>query len=186
MYKKKGQQMTLGTIIAIVLGLVVLVFLIYGFSTGWGNLWDKVTGIGGGEINVGTVRTSCILTCQQGNQYGFCSQERDLVIDKGKSTTGSCFDFASKNKVLGIEDCAGLCSVVSTGCISEGKEDKDCDGVGAGVVAGATGSVGDEGAVGLSGSGAIAITLPQESLDISYAVITSDEDSFSGSEEVFT
>ena len=32
MENKKGQQMTLGTIIAIVLGIAVLVFLIFGFS----------------------------------------------------------------------------------------------------------------------------------------------------------
>ena len=41
---KKAQQMTLGTIIAIVLGIAVLVFLIAGFSMGWENLWDKVSG----------------------------------------------------------------------------------------------------------------------------------------------
>ena len=49
---KKGQQMTLGTIIAIVLGIAVLVFLIFRFSTGWNNLWSKITELGGGSANV--------------------------------------------------------------------------------------------------------------------------------------
>lgn len=39
----KAQQMTLETIIAMVLGIAVLVFLIYGFSIGWGNMWCDVT-----------------------------------------------------------------------------------------------------------------------------------------------
>ena len=73
---KRGQQMTLGTIIAIVLGIAVLVFLIFGFSTGWGNLWDKVTNFGGGKVNVEVIIQSCTLACQQNNEYSYCSEER--------------------------------------------------------------------------------------------------------------
>ena len=40
---KKGQNLTLGTIILIVLGIAVLVFLIFGFYTGWNNMWSKIT-----------------------------------------------------------------------------------------------------------------------------------------------
>ena len=87
---KKGQQMTLGTIISIVLGITVLVFLIFGFSTGWGNLWQRITGLGGGEINVDTTKTSCALTCQQNNVDGFCRQERKVVIEDGYSTRTNC------------------------------------------------------------------------------------------------
>lgn len=96
MENKKGQQMTLGTIIAIVLGLVVLVFLIYGFSTGWGNLWERVTGLGGGDVNVDTMSTSCTLACQQDNQYGFCNQSRKIVINASvpAGVAGNCSAFA--------------------------------------------------------------------------------------------
>ena len=52
---KKGAEMTIGTIIIIVLALVVLVVLIFGFSTGWSNLWEKITAFGGGEVNVQSV-----------------------------------------------------------------------------------------------------------------------------------
>ena len=92
MENKKGQQMTLGTIIAIVLGLVVLIFLIYGFSTGWGNLWERVTGLGGGDVNVDTVQTSCVLACQQKNKYGFCSQKRNVVFEDGVEAKGKTCD----------------------------------------------------------------------------------------------
>ena len=46
---KKAAEMTIGTIVIIILALVVLVVIIYGFTTGWSNLWEKITGIGGGN-----------------------------------------------------------------------------------------------------------------------------------------
>jgi len=63
MVDKKAQGMSLTTIILIVLGLVVLVFLIYGFSTGWKNLWDTVTQYTGGGSNVDAVKSACMLAC---------------------------------------------------------------------------------------------------------------------------
>ena len=103
---KRGSEMTIGTIIMIVLGITVLVFLIYGFSSGWGNLWDKVTNLGGGDVNVGTVRTACVLACQQGNVYGFDTQKRTIVLEDGVKGTGSCKDFAAGNMPL-FEDSDG-------------------------------------------------------------------------------
>ncbi len=41
---KEAQQMTLGTIISIVLGIAVLVFLIFGFSNGWANTYCEFVG----------------------------------------------------------------------------------------------------------------------------------------------
>jgi len=109
MNNKKGQQMTLSTIIAIVLGLVVLVFLIYGFSTGWGNLWERVTGLGGGNVNVDTVSVSCTLACQQKNEYGFCNQTRSIVVVQGgDKISGNCTSFSTKGYVDG---CSNLCKV---------------------------------------------------------------------------
>jgi hypothetical protein len=107
MENKKAQQMTLGTIIAIVLGLIVLVFLIYGFSTGWGNLWDRVTGLGGGSVNVATVNTDCTVACQQENQHGFCNRTRNVVLEEGaESKTYTCQNLSTE----GVVDlCPGLC-----------------------------------------------------------------------------
>ena len=120
---KKGQQMTLATIIAIVLGLVVLVFLIYGFSTGWSNLWERITGLGGGNVNVDVIKTACVLACQQQNTYGFCSQVRNVVFEDGtkidnkacKNLVGDVVveeadnDSVEVKKNLGIVNCPGLC-----------------------------------------------------------------------------
>lgn len=95
---KKGQELTLGTIILIVLGVVVLIFLIYGFSTGWGNLWQRITGLGGGKVNVDTIRTACILACEQGNNYAFCTQERDVVFnEKDNAIKTNCNELVTGN-----------------------------------------------------------------------------------------
>ena len=60
---KKGQQLTLGTIILIILGVAVLIFLIFGFTTGWKNLFDKITNFGGGDANVDTIAQACEIAC---------------------------------------------------------------------------------------------------------------------------
>jgi len=88
---KLGQQMTLGTIIAIVLGVIVLVLLAFGFSTGWNNLWNKATTYGAGHGNIATVVQACSISCASGDTYGFCKQSRDVVTDDGFSNkTATC------------------------------------------------------------------------------------------------
>ncbi len=116
---KKGQELTLGTIILIVLGIVVLVFLIYGFSSGWNNLWQKLTGLGGGKVNVDTMKTACELACTQSSEYSFCKELKTVVLEDGAKGIGSCRDFSeaevvfsdNKGKLnVGIEPCSNLCS----------------------------------------------------------------------------
>jgi hypothetical protein len=63
---KKAQEMSVGTIIIIILALLVLVFLVFGFSQGWGNLWDKITNWGGGQSNVQTIIQACNIACDTG------------------------------------------------------------------------------------------------------------------------
>jgi hypothetical protein len=100
---KKGQELTLGTIILIVLGVVVLIFLIWGFSTGWGNLWQRVTSLGGGKVNVDTIRTSCLLACEQGNNHAFCTQERSVVFnEKDKAIKTTCNELVTGNSTKNI------------------------------------------------------------------------------------
>jgi len=79
---KKAAEMTIGTIIIIVLALVVLVVLVYGFSTGWSNLWEKITAFGGGKVNVQSVVQSCQLSCTTGSRYDYCTLERKVIFDK--------------------------------------------------------------------------------------------------------
>jgi hypothetical protein len=107
---KSGQQMTLGTIIAIVLGIAVLVFLIFGFSTGWNNMWDKITNIGGGKANVDSVVQGCALACVSNGEHAFCEEKRELITEDGSQGSYSCKRWIDINNAFGIQACPNLCS----------------------------------------------------------------------------
>ena len=70
---KKGQDLSIGTLILIVLGIVVLVLLILGFSMGWGNLWEKIN-IFGGTSSIGDIVTACRLAHTSQDAYTLCSK----------------------------------------------------------------------------------------------------------------
>ncbi len=115
---KRGQEMQIGTIIAIVLGIAVLVFLIFGFSQGWNNLWERVTLFGGGDNNVDTIVQACALKCSTGDKYGFCEEKMTVRLEFGLSV-GSCHDLIDpvdfkKGDTLtpgievGVDSCPGI------------------------------------------------------------------------------
>lgn len=87
--------MTLATLIAIVLGIAVLVLLIFGFTTGWNNMWDKVTSYGGGKDNVAVIDQACKLACSTNTKYDYCTLERNLY-NGTSDVPGSCDALSSK------------------------------------------------------------------------------------------
>ncbi len=112
---KRGQELTLGTIILIVLGVVVLIFLIYGFSTGWSNLWQRITGLGGGKVNVDTVRTACLIACGNEEVYSFCNEGKKVVLDGGyENPSVTCNQLVGK-----VNFAKGSESKNETGIVSE-------------------------------------------------------------------
>lgn len=98
--------MTLGTIIAIVLGIAVLVFLIFGFSTGWNNLWSKVTAFGGGDVNIDTIKQACALACN-GGVDAYCNQVRIVNYNSTYWEKGSCK--ALEKGIINIPVCSMDC-----------------------------------------------------------------------------
>jgi hypothetical protein len=121
--EKRGQQMTLGTIILIVLGIAVLVFLIYGFSTGWSNLWDRVTAFSG-KSNIDTIKQACALACTSNSEAAFCSDVRmvkygskvnawngSAVVEGVSSSPGTCKNMTDGTKYpgVGVSPCPPLC-----------------------------------------------------------------------------
>lgn len=88
---KKGQELTLGTIILIVLGVLVLIFLIYGFSSGWSNLWKKIAGVEG-KTNVDDIRSACELACSRGeaSKYSYCQENRSVILSDNYKGTWNC------------------------------------------------------------------------------------------------
>ena len=118
---KKGAEMTIGTIVMIILALVVLVVIIYGFTTGWGNLWDKVVNIGGGKINVQTVVQSCQIACTTNSQYDYCEKQRSIIIDdsgKPDDNLNTCQDLEA-DETYGLDPCENF------DCVGGGREEVD-------------------------------------------------------------
>ena len=107
----KGQEMSVTTIILIVLGLVVLVILILGFRIGWSKVLPFLP-----SNNVENVVASCNAACATGNKYDFCTFERTLKAEglpggeKEAKSTCNVFATDTKNYInYGIEPCPGLC-----------------------------------------------------------------------------
>jgi hypothetical protein len=100
MENKRGAEFTIGMLIAIVIGIVVLVIVIIGFVGGWNNLLDKLNIFGGGD-DLGSVGQTCALACSAGNTNGFCKTGRDVKgltdADLGKLGT-----FDSTNNKLAL------------------------------------------------------------------------------------
>ena len=120
---KKGQGLSLTTIILIVLGLAVLVFLIFGFSKGWGSLWDTITQAGGGGANVDDVKRGCDLACSTQSEDAYCRESRTMRFGEMrnvtlanttkievKSVSGSCKVLATNYSGLGVAKCPGISS----------------------------------------------------------------------------
>lgn len=84
--------MTIGTIIAIALGVTLLVFLIFGFSRGWNNLWDTVNPLAGGKANVDDIARACEVACASGDTYNYCTENRTIRVDDNTEKVGTCFE----------------------------------------------------------------------------------------------
>ena len=87
--------MTIGTIVIIVLAIVVLVFLIFGFTTGWTNLWGKITILGGGSATINEVSQACAIACAQEADYDWNILKRMVRNEDGfVNETASCDQLA--------------------------------------------------------------------------------------------
>ena len=106
MLNKRGQGLSTKAIVLIVLGVTLLVFLVFGFTVGWGKFIPFL----GGSDNVGTIATSCKVACSISDEDSFCSKERELRAND-LTLTGSCLDFSTNPSYseYGIDKCPGLC-----------------------------------------------------------------------------
>ena len=127
---KKGAEMTIGTIIIIILALVVLVVLVYGFTVGWGNLWEKITGFGGGKVNVQSVVQSCQLACTTQAEYDWCTKTRKIIIDDGDTGKTKEISSAANGGINTCEKIKGQYGLESCGigCGTPPTTTKSCKG----------------------------------------------------------
>jgi hypothetical protein len=72
MENKKG-EMTIGVLVTIILGLIVLVVIALGFSMGWSELWEKVNVFSGGG-SLSSAGQACQVACASGDLNAYCKQ----------------------------------------------------------------------------------------------------------------
>ena len=120
MLNKRGQGLSTNAIILIILGVVVLVVLIIGFTVGF----DKLAPFLGNE-NIDGVVQSCSTACATQSVFGFCTQERNLVDDKGPvdTATGKTCNELSEDPDIeskyGIAKCPNLCPATASEATEE-------------------------------------------------------------------
>ena len=89
MKSKKAQNMSLTTILIMVIGIVVVALLIWGFSSGWTGFWEKL-GLYASKPNVDSVKSACNLACASGSSSQFCEEVRNVINADLTKTKGSC------------------------------------------------------------------------------------------------
>ena len=97
---KKGAEMTIGTIVIIVLAIAVLVFLIFGFTTGWTNLWERIGIFGGGGENISDIAQACAVSCAQNDVYGFNQKVWKIEDADGFKAEATCNALSGEDVVL--------------------------------------------------------------------------------------
>lgn len=74
---KRGQGLSVNAIILIVLGVVVLSVLIFGFTVGFGKILPFISS----GNNLESVKTACSTACATNNALGYCTTPREVKID---------------------------------------------------------------------------------------------------------
>lgn len=124
----RAQGLSTNAIILIILGVVILVLLIIGFTFGWNTLLPWLA-----TDNVETIVQQCNAACVTGSKYDFCSKAR--VLKEGKTeveTNCATFAVISEYNKYGIETCSAInCDFECTDIMGKGElftEDKLVEG----------------------------------------------------------
>jgi hypothetical protein len=106
---ERGQELSTSTIILIILGVIILVVLVIGFTIGWNKIIPYVS-----QSNVNTLSTQCLAACSTNSVYDFCS--KTLTLSSGTTTlTNVTCNYLSQpsQSQYGISACSSIpCSNV--------------------------------------------------------------------------
>ena len=106
MKSTKGQGMSTNTIILLILGLLVLVALIWGFATGWSS-FKAITN----PTNVDNIVEDCQTACGLNQKFSYCSADRTLNVNEEKlevETSCAVLSTLPAFEKYGIEDCSSI------------------------------------------------------------------------------
>ena len=94
MQQKRGQELSIGTLVLIVLGIIVLVLLVLGFSMGWENLFSKIGIFQGSDLSAMT--TACKTAAASQSQASYC-EFKSARVDKEKKEINCEYSAISDN-----------------------------------------------------------------------------------------
>ena len=97
MMNKRGFELAISTLVLLIIGLLVLASLIYGFSYGWGNFWNKIIAFSGGSDTVSAVISACETSCSVKSQYDYCTLKRK-IIENGDEKMVTCNELELSKK----------------------------------------------------------------------------------------
>ena len=123
MVDKRGDQ-SIWITISIIIGVVLLVLLIFGFMNVWRTFQGQVDVITDSNSNVDDLRNACDLRCSSKDVYSYCVESREVEVDDNVVAKGSCKTFADGLKSYGFVSCSRVsCDEVDVPFL------KDKDGV---------------------------------------------------------
>lgn len=104
MINKKAEA-SVGVIIALVLGLLILVFLVLGFTGVW-NPFSSVFKTN----NIEQIKANCNIACTTNSQYDFCSKNQSVNDGENTKFSDTCYNLATDvskygNRYYGIASC---------------------------------------------------------------------------------
>ncbi len=88
MINKRGQELSIGTLVLIVLGIIVLVLLVLGFSMGWENLFSKIGIFQGSDLS--SMVAACKVAVSSQSQASFCEFKKVKI--EGNTENINCAD----------------------------------------------------------------------------------------------
>ena len=102
---RRGQDISITTMILVVLGIAVLVLLIIGFTKGWGSIAPWLSG-----NNVDTIKTQCQASCATSSQFEFCNSKKTLNDGVTPKFEVTCNELATNSDYLqyGIVACSTI------------------------------------------------------------------------------
>ena len=109
---RRGQELSTNAIIMIIIGIIVLVVLVLGFTIGWNRLLPFVS-----SNNIENVKTGCSTACSTNNNYDYCSLPRSVNDGVNDKFTETCFNLAdltdTGEKYAGRNYGIAACSTIS-------------------------------------------------------------------------
>jgi len=99
---KRGQGLSTNAIILIVLGVVVLVILIAGFTLGWSKIAPFLS-----KNNVDTIANQCAVSCSTESRYDYTGKIMELNDGENEIKT-TCEILAKEFTKYGIASCPSI------------------------------------------------------------------------------